>query len=89
MKRNCWEVMACGLEVGGSRVAERGVCPAAVDRGRHGKNGGHHAGRYCWKVEGTLCNDEVQERLSAKLLTCTRCDFFRQVKVEEGNAFTH
>jgi hypothetical protein len=29
MKRNCWEVMNCGREVGGTKVDALGVCPAS------------------------------------------------------------
>jgi hypothetical protein len=54
-KCNCWEFMNCGRGVGGSRVSERGLCPAAADTSFTGINGGKCGGRFCWAVAGTLC----------------------------------
>jgi hypothetical protein len=44
-KLNCWEVMMCGPEQGGSNAAEHGVCPAAADRSWEGINAGKCGGR--------------------------------------------
>jgi len=30
-KKNCWEVMNCGRQTGGTKVSEMGVCPAAIE----------------------------------------------------------
>ena len=31
MKKNCWEYKKCGREVGGAKVKDLGVCPAATN----------------------------------------------------------
>lgn len=81
---NCWEEKRCGCEPGGARVAERGVCPAAVDASFDGINGGTNAGRICWAVAGTLCDETVQGSFEEKIGRCERCSFFRHVKYQEG-----
>lgn len=91
-KKNCWEVKGCGRERGGVNVSSLGVCPAALsadnDWGRptdyDGRNDGQMGGRYCWKIAGTLCEGKVQGSFADKLDSCVRCEFFRQVKQEEG-----
>jgi hypothetical protein len=86
-KLNCWEVKQCGREVGGPKQKELGVCPAAVNFTNHGKNGGKSAGRFCWRVAGTLCGGRVQGSVASKMANCTSCDFFGKVSSEEGAAF--
>ena len=39
-RSNCWEVKKCGRQVGGVKVAELGVCPAASTKAANGFNGG-------------------------------------------------
>ena len=84
---NCWQVMNCGRQPGGHRVDEMGVCPVAIDMTHYGKNRGLFAGRYCWKVVGTLCENKVQTSYAEKMRDCAKCKFFQQVKVEEGDEF--
>lgn len=84
---NCWENKKCGRETGGSKTAELGVCPAAINFSNNGKNGGKSAGRFCWKVAGTLCGGKVQGSFADKMSNCTACDFFKLVKQEQGAAF--
>ncbi len=84
---NCWEVLNCGRQPGGYRANEMGVCPAATELSHHGKNRGSFAGRYCWKVVGTFCEDNVQRDYAAKMRDCAKCTFFHQVKSEEGSEF--
>ncbi|MDP2183745.1 MAG: hypothetical protein Q8K99_14415 [Actinomycetota bacterium] len=86
-KANCWEHKECGRQPGGLREKELGVCPAAVTEKRDGKNGGHAAGRFCWKIAGTFCDGEVQGTFSQKMMSCAGCDFFKMVKSEEGADF--
>ncbi|MGO8879820.1 MAG: nickel-binding protein [Desulfomonilaceae bacterium] len=86
---NCWEVMNCGRQTGGHRVDEMGVCPVAADLSHHGKNRGSFAGRYCWKVIGTLCGDKAQTEYAVKMRDCAKCKFFHQVKSEEGSQIVH
>ncbi len=82
MKKNCWEYKKCGREPGGKSV-EQGVCSAAIDHTYNGMNDGQNAGRYCWKVAGTLCEGEVQGTFAKKFKDCLKCDFFREVADEE------
>ncbi len=85
-KMDCWEFKACGREPGGSKVAEFGVCPAAVDESSEGLNGGSMGGRICWAVTGTFCGGKVQGSFAAKELSCMNCDFYKKVQAEEGTA---
>ena len=85
---NCWEYFKCGREPGGINAEEEGICPAALTKLHHGVNGGTNAGRYCWTVEGTLCDHKVQGDMDEKLLDCINCSFFKQVNFEEGREFT-
>ncbi len=86
-KKNCWEVMLCGREPGGKNVKERGVCPAATEEQLEGVHGGSKAGRACWVVAGTFCEDEVQGTFAQKYRSCTDCPFYRQVMQEEGTLY--
>ena len=85
--KNCWEVKNCGREFGGSKTSEFGVCPAAESNQYDGMNNGKFAGRYCWKVAGTLCGGQVQGSYASKISNCSKCEFLHQVKQEEGNNF--
>lgn len=87
--QNCWEFKNCGRQPGGVKVAELGVCSAATDTASSGKNHGQNAGRYCWKVAGTLCGGKVQGTWADKTQNCLVCDFFKQVKLEEGSSFAY
>jgi len=85
MKRNCWELKSCGREQGGPKVQELGECPAATSIAFNGTNGGTNAGRCCWPVEGTLCENEIQGDFSDKITLCAKCEVFRTIKSEEGS----
>ena len=87
MKKNCWDAKKCGRQVGGAKSAELGVCPVAENNEHNGINHGTCAGRYCWKVVGTLCGGKVQGEFASKMMNCVKCEFFRQVKEEEGASF--
>jgi hypothetical protein len=86
-KLNCWEFKRCGRELGGTGVHEQGVCPAATAKRLDGAHGGTNAGRACWVVGGTLCNDSVQETFAKKYDSCMECDFYKKVKSEESSGF--
>ena len=84
-KLNCWEEKGCQCGPDGALARERGVCPAASATTCDGMNGGINAGRFCWAIDGTLCDGQVQGTLEEKVLgICQDCSFFRQVKYEEG-----
>jgi len=83
-KLNCWEVKKCGREPGGARSRELDVCQAATEKRLDRINEGKNAGRTCWAVSGTLCGGKVQGSFAAKMSTCMECEFYKQVKNEEG-----
>jgi methyl-accepting chemotaxis protein len=84
-KLNCWEFKNCQRQPGGANTAEYGVCPAAVDESHDGINAGVNAGRYCWKVTGTFCGGKIQGAFAKKVQSCARCDFFKNVRMEEDS----
>lgn len=83
-KQNCWEYMKCGREPEGDKVDTLGICPAAIDPTFHGFNEGNNAGRICWLVAGTFCNEKLQGTFAEKQSSCKDCDFYKQVHAEEG-----
>ena len=86
-KLNCWEYKKCGRQQGGHKAGELGVCPAASDKTVDARNEGKNGGRYCWKIAGTLCGGQVQGTYAQKLVNCVACEFYKQVKEEEGHQF--
>lgn len=87
MIKNCWEIKKCGRQQGGINTSKLGVCPASEAKEYNGKNNGKFGGRYCWKIAGTLCGGKVQGSFASKIMNCSKCDFFHQVKEEEGSEF--
>jgi hypothetical protein len=87
LKKNCWEVMLCERERGGKNVASLGLCPSSTLESLDGLHGGKNAGRACWVIAGTFCEDRVQGTFAGKYQDCIQCPFFRQVKMEEGPDF--
>ncbi len=85
-KLNCWEFKECERQPGGTKVAELGVCPAAIDETADGINGGYWGGRICWAISGTFCGGRSQGSFAQKRLNCMTCDFYREVKEVEGHA---
>lgn len=83
-KLNCWESKKCGREPGGPKAAEFGVCPAASNMKVAGVHGGHNGGRACWAIAGTLCGNKVQGTFASKMEGCVKCEFYQQVRKEEG-----
>jgi CRP-like cAMP-binding protein len=78
--------MKCGREPGGGRLAELGVCPAAIDESFDGINSGRCGGRFCWAVAGTFCGGKAQGTFAQKRESCLSCDFYHQVQAEAGTA---
>lgn len=86
---NCWEVKNCGRQPGGAKTAELGICPAATDSKVSGINGGKNGGRICWALAGTLCGGKVQGTFVQKVGNCMTCEFYTQVRSEQGSAFVN
>jgi len=80
---NCWEYTKCGREAGGDNCVEFGVCPASISKQLDGINGGKSAGRACWLIQDTLCNETV----ALKFIKCSECGFRKLVEEQEGEAF--
>lgn len=86
-KKNCWEHKTCGRQPGGENTQELGICPVAKHTKAHGINHGINGGRACWAIEGTLCGGEVQGTFAQKMGNCMDCDFYSQVRQEEGTDY--
>ncbi|MFA4829718.1 MAG: hypothetical protein WC855_09775 [Thermodesulfovibrionales bacterium] len=87
MKKNCWEFKKCGREPGGEKVKDLGVCAAATEKKLDGIHEGKNSGRTCWVVAGTLCKGEVQGTFAQKYKNCEKCEFYQEVRKEEGGKF--
>ncbi len=87
MKINCWEFKDCGREPGGKNIKQLGVCPASTDDSLNGVHDGTNSGRACWIVAGTFCEGKVQGTFAKKYEDCTKCDFFKLVRKEEGKNY--
>jgi len=83
LKQNCWDFKNCGREPGGIKADKEGVCPAAVERTFDTFNHGINAGRACWLVAGTFCNDEVSGTFAEKIDTCRNCNFYKKIQADE------
>jgi hypothetical protein len=88
-KTNCWEYMKCGREPDGANSEKLGTCPASTIEIFTGVNNGINAGRFCWKISGTMCFDSIKVKgtFASKILSCSQCPFFKKVKEEEGKDF--
>ncbi len=86
-KMNCWEFKKCGRQPGGANVTSLGVCPAAIEKKVNDTNSGINGGRCCWAVSGTLCGNIVQGTFASKIKNCINCEFYLQVRDEEGKSF--
>lgn len=85
---NCWEYMLCGREPGGMNAKDASsVCPATRESGLHEVHRGKNAGRACWVISGTFCNESVQGTFTEKQKKCGFCDFYHIVKQEENDKF--
>lgn len=85
MRENCWEHKKCGRQPGGVNVHDLGVCAASTEHRLDGVHDGIEAGRACWVVAGTLCGGEVQGTFAHKLANCMDCEFYKQVREEQGD----
>ncbi|PIS38274.1 MAG: hypothetical protein CO150_03615 [Nitrospirae bacterium CG_4_9_14_3_um_filter_53_35] len=87
MKKNCWEYMKCDRGPDEGKAETLGLCPAANEVRLNGVHGGMNAGRACWVVPGTCCDDFGTHDAGTVFKTCTDCDFYKLVKQEEHPKF--
>lgn len=84
MKKNCWEIKACGRC---SSAADDDVCPVCKEDKLHGIHGGVNGGRACWTIPHTICGGTRQGTFGSKFQNCVECIFYKMVKEEEQGAF--
>jgi hypothetical protein len=84
VKKNCWEVKACGR-----CTVMRGsdACPVCKEAKVDGIHGGKNGGRVCWTIAHTKCGNKTQGCFSDKFDNCMDCDFYQMVKEEEKGSF--
>lgn len=73
--------------MGGVKIHEMGICPAAQETKLNAVHEGKNGSRACWVVEGTLCGNKVQGNFGKKFKECLHCEFYKEVKREEGANF--
>lgn len=84
MKKNCWEVNACGKC---KTILGDDACPVCKEAKLHGVHGGVNGGRACWVVPHTNCGGSTQGHFGSKFANCKVCNFYSMVKEEEKGAF--
>jgi len=87
-KINCWEYNKCGREPGGKEADKAGVCPAAVEKIFNSFNHGVNAGRACWLVAGTFCDNKISGTFAEKIDTCRNCEFYKKIQGDEHSFST-
>ena len=75
------------MEIGGEKAKLSGACPASAAFQLNNKHGGIAAGRACWVIENTYCNGKFQGTYGEKIGMCQKCEFFYQVRKEEGEKY--
>ena len=85
-KINCWEFMNCGRGHSEETGETCEKCPAALPSALDGMNEGMNAGRSCWLVAGTFCNEKAVGTFAEKLASCRDCAFYKQVSDREGQS---
>ena len=84
---NCWEYKKCGRGKNEPVKPKEGICPVAKETRLDGLHGGANAGRACWVIAGTTCDNETQGSFTQKLDNCLECDFYQIVMREEHPDF--
>jgi hypothetical protein len=84
MKKNCWEVKACGRC---TTMQGDDACPVCREAKVNGIHGGKNGGRVCWTIAHTRCGGVTQGTFSDKFTSCKECDFYKMVKEEEKGSF--
>ena len=79
--------MKCGREPGGIDSEKLSICPATTAEKYTGVNRGINAGRFCWKVVGTMCFETIRGVSTLEIISCSQCSFFKKVQ-EEGKNFS-
>ena len=74
-KIRCWEFKKCGREPGGKNAEKLGACPVALKTKLYGLKDDMDPGRFCWYIQGILCN--------RKLTDCLECEFYKVVIEED------
>jgi len=80
MVKRCWEINKCGRELGGANVAEHRVCPVSYKMQFYSDMKNNPDAVFCWNVVGTLCENQTNGSRLMKLMRCTDCEYFKQLK---------
>ena len=67
-KLNCWEYMKCGREPDGINSEKFDTCPASTIEMYTGVNDGINAGRFCWKIAGTMYFDSIKGSAALEII---------------------
>ena len=86
MKLHCWEKLH-GRQPGGERSVEFGICPVSVEAKTHMIHEGINGGRACWAIQRKFNGNDLQCKLDQKLDHSIQCDFYSEVKGEEGSDY--
>ena len=89
MVQNCWEYNKCGKHHRADNE-EPEICPTPIAEKYEGINNGMNGGRYCWRIESTLCDTGEGRPIpnwANKMGDCLECAFFKKVREEEGQDF--
>ncbi|MBF0430725.1 MAG: hypothetical protein HQK83_05570 [Fibrobacteria bacterium] len=65
---DCWEIMDCHREKGGTNLPEPGECIAS-------KKGLGHS---CWTIAGTQCGGKIQGSVAQKENNCMQCKVYKK-----------
>lgn len=87
MPRNCWEVMKCGRENGGQMALEIGECLASSCVQANGLHQGMNAGRVCWAIAGSYCDNKATCMFAIRMNGCDNCSFYKMVRVEQSGDY--
>jgi len=80
-KLSCWQFKNCGREKGGLLSEILGECPVSTAMKFDGHNDGVGAGRACWMIPDSCCQQEASKQ--GKSNPCHNCDFYQRVVFEE------
>ena len=84
-KLNCWEFKKCGRDPRGENAKSLGVCKASIEEKWDGTNGGKNAGRICWLITGTSCEEDIERGIGTRIKICSNCGFYKLINEEEKN----
>jgi CheY-like chemotaxis protein len=86
-KLNCWEFRKCGKTPFDGTTDRANICPVSIEVQLDGIHGGKNAGRACWTIAGSMCDNGLQGSVFEKYNTCEKCSFYLALKEEETHNY--